>query len=741
MTIVSMQAADELQLLIQKTTADPTDHTSLLALGRLYIKKRDVANAQKTFALADGIKPPSEQERFERARWAVEDDAIDLALSILSAPPPGHADWYRLWSELLHKKRLNEESADVARKGIASFDTPDLHYALARALFALDQHADAMVECECVCKVVPVHGRALRLWGEILRKLGDHETAIDKYEQAEKDPAFISEQKPPYTASYYNGWGNALFRMKRYPEALEKFQRAWSYDDSVAVYKNNIAAAYFVREEWYEAVDAYETALELAPTYSLALSGLAMAQWRMGLTNEGASTFDRAKKASSGLAAGCSYAWSLWRVGRYREARREAAELRDRYRLHRHELLKQEDSDDFAHSAQVFATMLDDLSAAEDALRDAAAKTTLAADSGELHLIGATILLARSQRETRPSRELRERGLSESRAAAYALLQRFKEHPRVVRTEAELQLAGRAFLLMDDLQRAEEYLSEAMKSPSPTTDTLIAQASLSLKKKDTAGATRSLERALSKDPADVAVRALLAEALLAGGDFDRSESELRRVLEQAPGTIEARLLLAKVILEQAEKDSDRYQEALGVLEETRLMAAMADASTTHTPAIESLIRYLRGFVQTRIYNAKTIKSESLLIGAREEFRRCLAIDSENYQARIAIQKIEDRLRPRGSGWISERAAGAICGVVALMILASTMFAIGGGYMSEGYAVLFIFGALSFLIASFYLPQLSKLTIGTLSIEKAAMDDLAKLPLQIKMLPSSSGSKV
>jgi hypothetical protein len=166
------------------------------------------------------------------------------------------------------------------------------------------------------------------------------------------------------------------------------------------------------------------------------------------------------------------------------------------------------------------------------------------------------------------------------------------------------------------------------------------------------------------------------------------------------------------------------------------VAGTVPASKPASPALAASLHYLRGFARTRMYDVQQTKDDALVLTARDDFRRCLAADASDHRAAIALRKIEERLQPRSAGWISDRAAGAICGVIAFSIFANATVALGSGQLSAGYAVVFIFGALLFLIASFYLPHLLKLKVGAVELEKAAVgSSVSKVPLQIRKAPA------
>lgn len=74
----------------------------------------------------------------------------------------------------------------------------------------------------------------------------------------------------------------------------------------------------------------------------------------------------------------------------------------------------------------------------------------------------------------------------------------------------------------------------------------------------------------------------------------------------------------------------------------------------------------------------------------------------------------------------------MCGLFAMAIFGTAANQWSLGLLTPGYAALFVFGGLMFLIASFYLPQLTKLKAGNVELEKASIESaISKMPLQIR----------
>lgn len=677
---------------------------------------------------------------FPAAQQFLDQEQYVDALNALGPASWADPEAYRIASYALFGLKDYVGAEQMARDGLKPFAPhAELQYALARALFKQKKYAEANQECDAIRAMDSTHGRACFLQAEILRQESRYVDALRRYaEVLTVSSQFATIETPKIAGSLFHGWGTCQFMLRRYADARENYERATKLRPEHSIWWNNLAATELALGRWHESVEHYRTAVACAPNYVYAVKGLPGALSRAGLTNEADTQFEVALGTEpKDLWVPVTYATHLWRRGRYREAKRVACELRDRYRAQRDKLEKEERNEDFADAAQIFATMLDDFELAEDAFRHATIKGQNPVVCADLAITEASILFERCERDPHPPRALRERAAAACRSAIFTMQAYLAGGPKdAVPIDAEQELLGRAYLLLGDFAQAKTYLMR-MQRHEQALETLLARTLTAIELKDYPEAIVTAEMALVRDPDDVANRVLFAEALLLGGELEKCESEIRDVLQRAPGTVEAHQILAKVLIEQAEKgDVDLYGQAIAEMDLAWSLAGNANASKAASPALAAAVHYFRGFARSRIYDdPKLTKDDSVILAARDDFRRCLAADSQNHRAAIALRKIEERLRPRNAGWVPDRVAAALCGLIALAIIGTAMFAVGGGYLSEGYGVLFIFGALLFLIASFYLPHLSKLKVAGIELEKSAIDSsVSKVPLQIRKAP-------
>jgi len=694
----------ELVALIASHDRNQSDRATQIEIARLYIQRGDGRIAESWYASADALAAPLEQELLARIDHAITHKQFDFAWKLLSARTWTQSEAWRLWSQSLREAKKYPEAILKAEEGIKKFPGMiQLHYALVLALFRDEQHVRAAKDCQ---------------------------TFAVESKDLENDLAAGDR----VAAGFYNTWGNVLFALRRYPEAREKFRRAAIADKTRLSLRYNVAVANLALDDWYEAASGFrEVIKDKWRENPLSVSGLATAEWRVGWIDAAETNFREAKSVAAwSIVPGIMRCTCLWRCGRYREARFEANELLARYRAHRKKIIMTRDVVDLPDAAEIFARMLGDFETAEQALRDAATGPEAVFDQAERHLSEAEIAFGRAEAQVHEQRLLRQAGAAACRSTIHTILSFFNAHPDEPRAESAQQIIGRAYLLLEDFSEAKKYLDDAVGRRPNTMDTLVAHGVLCLKTKDHVGAIRSFCVALARDPEDVSTRVLYANALFTAGDLEHSEVEARAVLSRAPGNVEAHLVLANINIELAEKgDADLYDEALRSLDAAWQLTGTVIGSKQSTVSAAAEIHNLRGFVYTRLYDRSPLDN-SLLASAQQAFRKCLALDPQNWHALAALRKIGERRRSIRRDSFSDRLAGPTCALLALAVFVISAYRFWKERLTPGYSMIFLFGSMLFLIASFYLPQLLKLKVGTVELEKTSIDNaISKLPLQIR----------
>jgi hypothetical protein len=197
------------------------------------------------------------------------------------------------------------------------------------------------------------------------------------------------------------------------------------------------------------------------------------------------------------------------------------------------------------------------------------------------------------------------------------------------------------------------------------------------------------------------------------------------VLKCAPGTIDALIGLARVCIELADEgETEYYQQA-----EQRLSEALRhgrDASTGSTrlqgTSLEEAL-YQRGFARTKRWEAEG-GAPLTLVRALRDFRDC----KRNPQALTARTKIMAYLLQTTQesflAWLGPLVM--FCAAAAVFVLVQRDFFFDGHGLIDNaltYGTL-TFGALAFMIAALYLPNLSKFKVAGIELEKTVANQVS-----------------
>jgi hypothetical protein len=118
----------------------------------------------------------------------------------------------------------------------------------------------------------------------------------------------------------------------------------------------------------------------------------------------------------------------------------------------------------------------------------------------------------------------------------------------------------------------------------------------------------------------------------------------------------------------------------------------------------------------------------LLWRAREDFTDAKQYDPDHFKARRAVEKVTQRYKGLSSQKVTDRWAPLSVAALAftiLVLIQSSFFAHRPSInLKEEYYVLLTFGSLMFVAAAFYLPQVLKLKVAGVELEKSSVEKIA-----------------
>jgi len=246
-------------------------------------------------------------------------------------------------------------------------------------------------------------------------------------------------------------------------------------------------------------------------------------------------------------------------------------------------------------------------------------------------------------------------------------------------------------------------------------------------KDDRLRAIAYLSQASREDQDDLTVRCFLAQAYLRAELFAQAQAEYETVLERAPDNIDALIGLGGVRTALGEAgDREGYQDSIDRLSKAVDLAGAGMGSRLLTKRELSAAYYSRGYARIRLYQASVAPSRSLMVDARKDFKTAYEKDKKNRRAKRAAKIVADLFPASLSGRLGDAARKWL-----VVSCALTVFALAIGSVFFGWPVramrgdmnwsLVIFGALLFVIAGLYLPQLLKIRVAGVELEKSVPD--------------------
>lgn len=245
-----------------------------------------------------------------------------------------------------------------------------------------------------------------------------------------------------------------------------------------------------------------------------------------------------------------------------------------------------------------------------------------------------------------------------------------------------------------------------------------------------------LKKALISDPFNLDIRTNLARLYLKKSEnqhdlenLRKAEIEYKSVFEMSWHYIDAHLGLAEVYTNMGELGNEKmYEIALGYLCSALDLYFNGKGSKNLSKIQLSQIFYSKAYVKMKIYQFS--KDVKILTTIKNDLEACLRNNSENYLAVWALNRLRKRKESLANSLIEYIGPWMVV-IPSLLILVVSIIsflgilpfhekALGSQMNKSDFATLF-FGSLTFLIIGLSLPQILKLKVVGIELEKQSLD--------------------
>jgi tetratricopeptide (TPR) repeat protein len=558
------------------------------------------------------------------------------------------------------------------------------------ALFNLNQYGEAINKYKEAGNRNPNYAKAYFNWAHVLEKLQKPRKAIALYKKAIK----VNRNY----AKAYNNWGIILSKLKRYEEAISKYQKAIQIKSRYAGAYFNLGLALFYVKRYEEAIKQYQIAKEINPDFAYAYNNIAETLWIEGRYEE---------------------AWEEWRHTRS-AFQRAMANQKD----------ESQQPDFYRYFGNVLHEIFGDFNNAEEIYLEG-----LKLDQNHLEILTGLMNLYHSKRDD---------DLSNMAAWHWRAMEKFNRVQKLLEEgmkkddfAAFLKL-GEACLKMEQYEDAERHLRKALnklqreKDQNAESEEAAANIYANLgvlficrgfiKK-----AVRQFEEALKRVPNNLKIRSNLAEAYFKANQREKAEVEYKKILRISRGHIESHIGLGEVYTGMGDDgDWEMYKPATDHFTQALNLSSTETGSKKLKKKELAAVYYSRGYAQVRYFETAKIATEkNLLQRALVDFQRCYQNDPDHHKSARAAEKVKNSLSFSPDRTLEKVGPMLIIGIAFSVFLFSSLAFFFQKFckISEGYHALFSFGSILFMVAGLYLPQILKLKIGAIEMEKSPVSQI------------------
>lgn len=530
--------------------------------------------------------------------------------------------------------------------------------------------------------------------GEYFFEEGEYTEACKEYQlTTELDPDFIDA---------YHSWGHALLELEDYDIAIDKFKKCTELDNKVKAYFFDWGITLLEIKHYEESIKKFEKCIKLE-----------------------INDLDYYNSIDYDLYAYNNIAEILDLQGRYNEAKEKWNELLCIYRR-REDISKScRDTEFFLNYGKVFCCVFHKLEEAECVFLKG-----LEIKSDDTDILENLIhVYIQMYERDKPDTKYYWEAMEQYKKAKKILEENLSEVNDDIEYKIEiLYQLGRISSDIDNYLESEKFLLEANTLGDYKSIEIYADLGiLYLYTEEFKKSIQYLENALQKDLDNLNTKSFLAEAYLKNELIDSAEAEYNEIEHIAPYNVDAIIGLGEVYSEMADEseDEDMYDEAMRYIDKALNMNSKEKKKISKRLNKKEIanLYYSKCYVNVKLSNISN--SVIKLYMAFMNISRCLANDPYNHDAKRLKEKILKELIYSRS--LTEKIGTIIVFIISLILLIIDLL------RNDFTITIFTFVFLIFLLVSIYMPQIIKLKMHVIEIEKTPYQITSKKIIEIKRL--------
>lgn len=521
--------------------------------------------------------------------------------------------------------------------------------------------------------------------GDALYREGDYAEACKAYQQA-------VQVEPDYIEAY-NNWGLALAAQGKYAEAIEQYQQAIKLNPDYVEAYNNWGNTLGEQNRYEEAIERYQQATRMDKDYAYAYHNIAHYLWRQGKYQAGREAWEEACRA-------------------YKRAKQKAKDSNN--------------TDHFYYYGGVLHDIFGTLNEAEEIYKEG-----LTLDPNHIGILTGLGNLYLEQKDEDVYENVHGRAETYWKAREnYRKAKHLLEYQLQKEEDAfTLLQLGELLLKMEEYTEAKKYLVRALEKDQESSAPYADLGVLYTRKEDFKRGAQYFEDALRRDPDDLTVWSNLTETYLNLKLKEKAEAECKKILRITPKHVESQIGLGEVYTAVGDEgNEDMYEQAIHHFTNGINLIESQTGSKRLRKKELAAAYYSRGYARVKLYEAsKVVGDERLLHEALKDFKKCFDLDPDRHKAGQAVEKLKKRLRRFSPQWFIEKIGPLLILVPSSIILAlgqsSFFFGRPNNSINIGSYMILTFGSLVFMVIGLYLPQILKLKVAGIELEKSSVNQI------------------